>query len=46
MNITLIILYLWFLIQTRSLPWALIRVRASEMGGRAHAGRAKLTSKH
>ena len=46
MNIELIVRYLWFLLQTRDLQWALVSVRATGIGGRQHTRRAKLNSKH
>ena len=38
--------YLWFLIESRGLQWALVRVRVSEIGGRQHARRGNCNSKH
>ena len=46
MSIEFIVRYLWFLLQTRGLQWAFARVRAREIGGRQHARRAELISKH
>jgi hypothetical protein len=46
MNLELIVRYLWFLLQTRDLRWALVRVRAGEIGTGWHGRRARLTSKY
>lgn len=46
MNFSLLVRYLWLLLQTRGLQWAYVRVRVTEMNGRGRVHRAHLKSHH